>query len=167
MTHKRTIDFRYAPRKAWTCIGRPDDPFKSLITQDGELLYGFEGNYSFRRILSFRPQTDLMPTEVKQWTESARVPIVHTQFQYPKASFELRTFGHQHDGDQRTDVVLWRIKAAEELEEGILTGLWLQASEFARKFIPPTHEPSKVIYAVAPDRLPKKPDVEQIGRAHV
>lgn len=167
---KRTIDFRYAPRQAWTCIGRPDDAYKSIVTQDGALVYGYDANLSFRRIIAFRLATDVMPLERRQWTETARVPIVHTTIRYPRATLELRAIGHRHDGDHRTDVIHWTVQAVDRTDrgatlasnEGLLTALWIEAREHGRKFLPATHLPGREIYAVDLDRLPDKPSVEPL-----
>jgi hypothetical protein len=50
-----SIDFRYAPPDGWTLICRPDDPHKSLVRDDGALLYDFDGRTvdvcSFRTVV--------------------------------------------------------------------------------------------------------------------
>jgi hypothetical protein len=158
MTHARTIDFRYAPAVRWTCIGRPDDPHKTLISEDGTLLYDFERNvgrytaFRFKRTLTFGLQSDQKPLAVTQETESARVPIVKTTIRYPKTILELQTFGHQHGqhGKQRTDVVLWQIQATEPF----LTGLRLEVQALVRRFLPRTIETAgRIIYAFKPDQV--------------
>src|SRR5690242_18077674 len=114
MSEQHTIDFRYAPGSRWTSICRPDDPHKTLVREDGALMYGFQAlsfdAWSFERVIEFSIQTDRQPLEITQHTESARVPVLVTSIRYPRATLELRAFGHQHDGGRRTDVVLWQIR---------------------------------------------------------
>lgn len=136
---ERVIDFRYAPVSRWTCIGRPDDPHKTLVREDGALLYGFDNSWGaawrFNRVLEFALLTDQRPIQVLQVTETASLPVVVTTFHYPKAMLTLRAFGHQHDGDRRTDVVLWTIEAAPGVQD-FMTGLWVIAHEPGHYFAP-------------------------------
>lgn len=155
MSTSRKIDFRYAPAVRWTCIGRPDDPYKTLVSEDGALLYDFERNagrypaFRFKRVLSFGLQTDQKPVAITQETESARVPILKTTIRYPKVTLELHAFGHQH-GEQRTDVVLWQIRA----EQPFLTGLRLDVQAIDRRFLPRTIETAgHHIFAFQPDQV--------------
>ncbi len=57
MTSQRTIDFRYAPPNTWTSICYPDDPYKSLVSESGALLYGFDPliffSWHFKRVIEF------------------------------------------------------------------------------------------------------------------
>jgi hypothetical protein len=154
MTQHRTIDFRYAPKNVWTCIGRPDDPYKSLVREDGALLYKFNLNipnaWRFDWVFEFALQTDQAPSAIQQETESARVPVVITRLTYPKANLTLQAFGHQHNGDHRTDIVLWRIEAGPSITD-FMTGLWLTAHAPAEYFAPATIAPGHHIY-VADER---------------
>ena len=110
MTSQRTIDFRYAPPNSWTNLCFPDDPFKSLVREDGALLYGFEQlvfySWRFRRVIEFCLTSADKAVTVTQRTESARVPVVITTLTYPTAVLELRTFSHQGANGRRTDIVL-------------------------------------------------------------
>jgi hypothetical protein len=148
--NERTIDFRYAPRSVWTCIGRPDDPYKSLVREDGALLYEFTAMgldvWRFGRVYEFDIQTDRDPLDHTQTTESARVPIVTTQIRYPQATLTLQAFGHAHDGDRRTDVVLWTLEAAPDVQE-FVTFLRVTARSPYHSFAPPTLAPGCRIYA--------------------
>ena len=78
----RTIDFRYAPPVAFTSICRPDDPYKTLVRQDGTLLYDFRApsfeSWHFRRVIEFRLRSRGGPQKIRQVTESARIPVVVT-----------------------------------------------------------------------------------------
>ncbi len=137
---ERVIDFRYAPASRWTCIGRPDDPYKTLVREDGALLYGFDNSWGvlawrFHRVIEFALLTDQRAVQIHQVTEAAHIPVVVTTLRYPKATLTLRAFGHQHDGDRRTDVVLWTIEAAPGVRD-FMTGLWITAHEPGHYFAP-------------------------------
>lgn len=150
----RTIDFRYAPRDGWTLICGPDDAHKSLVREDGALLYGFDGRVvdvcQFHTVLELSAGTALRPLAVEQRTESARRPIVRTVLRYPNQTLELVAFAHD-EGGRRTDVVLWTITAAEETGEvlaclhveGHLRGRMLAAA--------PGDSAPHELYAVADD----------------
>lgn len=159
------IDFRYAPAVSWSCIGRPDDPYKTLVNEQGALLYNFDrpgsrfGTFRFQRVISFRLQTDQAPSHVSQQTESGHSPVVRTTLHFPKATLELIAFGHQH-GQRRTDIVLWTISAGSPAE--FLTGLWLQAQELERRFVPATVAPSRRIYALEPAQVPPRQGLAEL-----
>jgi hypothetical protein len=79
---ERTIDFRYAPKTSWTAICRPDDPHKTLVREDGALLYELRSDrtaWGFRRTIAFVPRVTEQPLEIRQWTERPDLPIVHTR----------------------------------------------------------------------------------------
>lgn len=158
MTTARTIDFRYAPASRWTAICRPDDPHKTLVREDGALLYDFHSSdfaaWHFGRVFEFGIQTDGTIQEVAQRTESARVPVVVTTIRYPRATLELRAFAHQHDGDRRSDVVLWRITAADDVDE-LLTGLRLEALERGRVFCGRSSAPAREVFSVETANIPR------------
>jgi hypothetical protein len=160
------IDFRYAPQRCWSCLGRPDDPYKTLVSEQGSLLYDFEraasrfGTFRFKRVIAFGLQSDRPPYQIEQQSETSQAPLVQTTLYYAKARLELITFGHQHDGDRRTDVVLWRIEAQAGHE--FLTGLWLEAQELNRRFVPATIAPGRHIYAVEPAMVPPRQGLHEL-----
>jgi len=144
MKNEREIDFRYAPQSSWTAICRPDDPYKTLVDEQGRLLYGFKEN-GFKCVYEFHVQTDRQPLQVTQSTESARRPIVRTTFSYPQVTLELTAFGHKHDGQRRTDVVLWRIHTEES---SIMTHFQVQTQGKGVVFKGNSPEDSHKIYAI-------------------
>jgi hypothetical protein len=164
------IDFRYAPKSVWTCIGRPDDPYKSLVREDGALLYDFDHSiahaWRFNRVFAFGILTDQQPLSVNQRTESARVPVVITEIRYPKATLTLRAFGHQHDGNRRTDIVLWEIAAATGVRD-FLTGLWITAYAPLHYFAPATMAPSQRIFQGRADQRPAEDFWAFMSQEHV
>ncbi|MBI1295672.1 hypothetical protein GC175_12030 [bacterium] len=170
MTH-RTVDFRYAPPRAWTCIGRPDDPFKTLVDERGRLLYDFHrqgaryGTFRFGRVVSFAVHTAAQPLKVTQQTESARIPVVVTQIDYPHATLTLRSFGHLHGGGLRTDIVLWQIDAATDRAE-IVGGLWLEIQGQNERFAPAGRASSSFVYAHAPEEMPQWRGLNDLFTVH-
>ncbi len=156
----RVIDFKYAPQSVWTAICRPDDPYKTLVREDGALLYDFQSAlldvWQFGRILEFGIATNDALINITQVTESAKVPIVITKLEYANAVLELQTIGHQHNQDHRTDVVLWKITAKSNIDE-ILTGLRIDVVERDRVFVGRTHSPAptpaNIIFSVDPSTI--------------
>jgi hypothetical protein len=103
------IDFRYAPALRQTAFCFPDDPYKSLVSQDGELLYGYEygsSNLSFPLRIAFALGGMQPPGKTSQQIESPSVPIVRTTIEYPGASIVLTTFATNHAAEGRVDNVL-------------------------------------------------------------
>ena len=115
----RTIDFRHAPPSRWTCLGRPDDRWKTVIREDGALLYDYvqptrNGRLSglFHTEVSFKLLAAVPPLDITQASDDPGNSIVVTTLRYPQATLTLHSFGHAEEGGRRTDVVLWRIEAA-------------------------------------------------------
>jgi hypothetical protein len=136
VTSPRYIDHRYAPNGNWTCIGRPDDVHKTLVTESGALLYEFadsapnRGGYWFDRVFSFGLRISETPESVTQSTESALLPIVRTRFEYSSLALELVTFGHNGQNG-RTDVVLWTV-TTKSPSESVDTAVWVEGQILGR-----------------------------------
>ena len=112
----RTIDFRFAPTSRWANIGRPDDPFKSLVREDGALLLDWQGPVGdvggsgyFKKVLSLGAYNAQKPASVTQRSDKASNNIVITRLDYAFCVLTLTAFGHVHEG-LRTDVVLWNLR---------------------------------------------------------
>ena len=108
------IDFRYRPRHSQATICFPDDPKKSLVGQQGDLRYGFPkalavGMEDFATVCTFSLAGMQDDRVVRQWLESAAVPIVHTLIDRPTATLELLAFATRHAGEGRVDNVLMTI----------------------------------------------------------
>jgi hypothetical protein len=142
------IDFRYAPRSRWTLICRPFDRHKSLVREDGALLYGFRKLHHeawlFERVVALRAQTDDAPLSVEQTVESPRRAIVTTTITYPRQTLTLTTFAHVDSDDRRSDVTLWRIEVHADVDE-LLTGLHLDVHDRERVYAPPGQAPAHAI----------------------
>ena len=159
LTSARPIDFRYAPPVVFTSICRPDDPHKTLVRQDGALLYDFQApsfeSWHFRRVIEFRLRSRGGPQSIRQTTESARVPLVVTTIDYPRATLTLRTFGHQDAKGRRTDVVLWDITAHAD-DAGFLAQFKIDIYENGRIFAGRNPGPVRSIFSLPLDAAPPK-----------
>ncbi len=115
---EQTLDFRYQPARWQTAIGLPDDPFKSLVSSDGTLLY----DYIHRTLESFggrvRATLEGDQPEVLQgqalW--NARLPIVRTVKRMGGLALEEDAWAATPRGhavaqwaDQRTDYLRLRV----------------------------------------------------------
>ncbi len=112
------VDFRYSPLDWQTAYCFPDDPHKSLVDQNGRLLYGNPG----RREAQFYPtivQFSLLGMGsdriLRQELEAPGVPIVHTTAEHAGAHFELISFATNRAGEGRVDNVLMRIAKTGKL----------------------------------------------------
>ncbi|MBO9325720.1 MAG: hypothetical protein J7463_10070 [Roseiflexus sp.] len=170
MSTQRVIDFRYAPPVSWTNICYPDDPYKSLVSESGALLYGFDSltffSWRFKRVIEFSLVSADKPIHVTQQTESARVPVVVTTITYPTAVLQLRTFAHLDAAGRRTDIVLWEIQVNQEVDE-ILTGLHIDLTEQGVVFTGRSVAPARTIYAVPIDKFEPPDFWRAISTYHV
>ena len=108
------IDFRYAPRLSQATICFPDDPYKSLVGQAGDLRYGFGkgtllGMEDFATVCTFSLAGMQDDRVVRQWLEAPNIPVVHTLIERPAATLELTAFATRHGNEGRVDNVLLSI----------------------------------------------------------
>ena len=111
MNNFRVIDHRHAPRQQWTALCPPDDVLKTLIRDDGALLYDPVPGKGFARIFYPGMESRRGVSKINQRTESAEFPCVETRMEYPQAWLRMRTFASRDEAGNRTDVVLWEIEA--------------------------------------------------------
>lgn len=160
MNNQHKIDFRYAPPSRWTNIGLKDDFYKSLVREDGALLYGFKAEafsgWHFERVYEFGIRAAHGPQEVKQETESPRFPCVITTLEYAKANLELKAFAYLKDG-RRSDIVLWTLRVHDDTP-AFLTGLTINIYEPRRVFIGRSSAPARVIFSVDSESKPDLSD---------
>jgi hypothetical protein len=111
-SHQTPVDFRYAPALRQTAFCFPDDHYKSLIHQNGDLAYGFdmEKDVSFFP-LKFRFSMYGMQkaTAIDQTLESPSIPIVLTTLEQGNATMKLTTFATNRPGEGRVDNVFMEI----------------------------------------------------------
>lgn len=140
MNPERTIDFRYQPPIIQTCIGLVDDPYKTIVREDGSLNYGFEpfvfhdfqeltvppGNQIPRRYTPtgtrnmgfrhrLRPEFTHRDTLVRRTQEygDPEVALVTTTEEYEKTTLTWKVFAYQQEG-LRADILHWHMEAAED-----------------------------------------------------
>ena len=99
-----TIDFKYRPDLAWSCLGFPDDSHKTLIRQDGSLQYGFD------RVITFGLRHAPTAPRTQQETEHPGSAIVKTQLDYGFARLDLTSFAARDEQGKRLDIVLWQLR---------------------------------------------------------
>jgi hypothetical protein len=157
---RRVIDFRYAPKHTWTLICRPLDHHKSLVREDGALLYGFAaaqlGVWTFDRVIALRAQTGDDPVRVEQRLDSPSRAIVHTVVEYPRQTLELTAFADLDSTGRRRDIVLWRIHAHPAAGE-LLTGLHIDIYDRFAAVAPPAGAPAHRVVAFPPGAEPVLP----------
>jgi hypothetical protein len=103
------VDFRYAPPLRQTAFCFPDDVYKSLINQAGQLLYGYDSAASvsyFPLKIGFALNGMQAPKVLSQQIEGPSTPIVHTTLEYPGVSVLLTTFATMLTGEGRVDNVI-------------------------------------------------------------
>ena len=110
------IDFRYSPLSWQTAYCFPDDHYKSLVGEHGELRCGHPGQGSgiayFPEIVEFS-LLGMEANEVReQRLEAPGVPIVHTRIDRPEAYLELTMFATRRPGEGRVDNVILQVRAA-------------------------------------------------------
>ncbi len=104
-----SIDFRYSPSIRQTAFCFPDDPHKSLVSDTGQLLYGYENGTSalaFPLRVAFALGGMETPRVVRQELEGPTVPIVRTVLEYPGASMKLTAFATNRPQEGRVDNVI-------------------------------------------------------------
>jgi hypothetical protein len=112
------IDFRYSPLAWQTAYCFPDDHYKSLIGQRGELRYGHPGQGGgityFPEVVEF--SLSGMEDNHLGWQrlEASGVPIVHTRLDRPEAFLHITTFATQREGEGRVDNVILEIEPRTE-----------------------------------------------------
>ncbi len=107
------IDFRYAPSFWQSTYCFPDDPHKSLVGKNGELLYGHPGVGAdlsvFRHVISVRIQDRGEPVFTGQSLDASQIPIVTTRIAYGNINLVLTSFATNNRREGRTDNLLIQI----------------------------------------------------------
>ena len=108
------IDCRYSPLSWQTAYCFPDDHYKSLIGEHGELRYGHPGQGAgidyFPEVVEFS-LLGMEANEVRgQRLEAPGVPIIHTRIDRPEAFLQLTTFATQRAGEGRVDNVILEVE---------------------------------------------------------
>jgi len=104
-----TVDFKCSPPEWQTAICLPDDPHKTLVNRNGELLYHFKGGKCYTRIsVSVADDTVWKGQELV----GPRIPIVRTRKEAPGLTIVEETFAvtEKLGEDARNDVILMQVK---------------------------------------------------------
>ena len=110
------VDFRYAPPAGQTAICFPDDSYKSLVGERGDLRYRHgRGLSGFGVAVEFSPGGVEKEGRFTQRIEAPEVPIVHTLIERAGFTLELTAFATNRQGEGRVDNVI-----AEQLLRGKL-----------------------------------------------
>ncbi len=105
------IDFRYSPLQWQTAFCFPDDPFKSLTGDRGDLRYGYVrrgGLDNFSTVVEFSMQ-GMEQDVARQELEAPGCPIVHTRLERPEAVMHLTTFATNEPSEGRVDNVILEV----------------------------------------------------------
>ena len=109
-----SVDFRYAPALGQTAFCFPDDHYKSLIGERGELRYGHPGQgkdiHYFPLVVEFGLNGMERAAVGRQRLEAPGAPIVHTRLDYAEAFLELTTFATNLPDEGRVDNVLLEVR---------------------------------------------------------
>ena len=112
------VDFRYSPQWWVTSICLPDDPYKTLVGRDGELLYHYAGRFwGFGVNVGFQTTLGVTVSEDAHWVrqelESPRVPIVKTYRESPTLRICEEVFAVVEALSQETPGVTGRVRFDE------------------------------------------------------
>jgi hypothetical protein len=137
------IDFRYSPEVVQTCIGRVNDPHKTIVREDGSLNYDYhmeridieeqtgyaedispyhepaDDTLGFRYRLKPRVthRDELVEREQQygdpEQDDDPRAAIVTTTEIYEHSTLSWTVFAHETDDGARVDVVRWTLSADE------------------------------------------------------
>ncbi|MDD3412040.1 MAG: hypothetical protein PHY12_14645, partial [Eubacteriales bacterium] len=137
MNEKRRIDFRFAPDIGQTCVSLADDPFKTIVREDGSLNYLWrsdqdlfvdgtvpacrkrvqsvqEGNRGFTYRCAPRfYHRDRLLSRRQDFGDPAEA-VVETVEEYERCVFRWKTFGHRLPDGTRLDVMLFTLTAGEQ-----------------------------------------------------
>jgi hypothetical protein len=108
------VDFRYSPLSWQTAYCFPDDRFKSLVGERGDLRYGHPGpgkpiDY-FPVVVEFSLLGVEPDTDRRQWLEAPDVPVVHTLITRPEGLLELTAFATRLPDEGRVDNVMLEVR---------------------------------------------------------
>jgi len=108
------VDFRYSPLSWQTAYCFPDDHYKSLVGEHGDLRYGHPGQGAGGKYFPEIVEFSLLGMEANevsaQRLEAPGLPIIRTRIDRPEATLELTTFATQRAGEGRVDNVILEVE---------------------------------------------------------
>ena len=117
---KDVIDFKYAPQSWQSTYCFPDDPYKSLVGKQGELLYGHPG---IGAELDFFPQKVAVGISgggegkfIEQKMEEAGVPIISTKLAFKDCIVTLTSFASRHEDEGRVDNLIIEVHPDQQAQ---------------------------------------------------
>ena len=115
------IDFRYAPKRCQHTFCFPEDPYKGVVGERGDLRYGrpVGGNqdgYFPGTAIEFSLSGMGPDLGVRQWIEGPGVPIIHTQIERAEAYLDLTAFASNEPGEGRVDNVIAQVRPRDRNE---------------------------------------------------
>ncbi len=137
MKKERIIDFRYAPDKSQCCIGLVDDKYKTLIWDDGSLVFDYSKSNDpdyyplmqtpvLSRVVQNRGFTYRFKPEILHRDELVKreqtygdpsVAVVTTTEYYKDSTFTWKSFAWKPDENTRIDVILYSLKGLESFKK--------------------------------------------------
>ena len=112
------IDFRYAPPFWQSTFCFPDDPSKSLVGKNGELLYGYKSESDDLAAFAYRVTVGLKGapegTYAGQSLETPAVPVVTTKLEFPSANVKLVVFATNEPDEGRVDNLMIEVAAKDK-----------------------------------------------------
>jgi hypothetical protein len=130
------IDFRYSPLSWQTAYCYPDDHFKSVIGEYGDLRYGHSDqvgeNANFPEVVAFSLEGMEADQLGRQRLEAPGIPIVHTRLDRPAAFLHLTTFATRRENEGRVDNVILEVEPRVEHELGVVPVVILRTKREAK-----------------------------------
>ncbi len=117
---KDVVDFRYSPKNWQSTYCFPDDPYKSLVGKNGELLYGHPGTTGeindFAEIVSIGIKGENAGTYLHQEMETAGIPIIRTKIGWHFVEVHLTSFATNDAEEGRVDNLIVEIFPKEKTD---------------------------------------------------
>lgn len=127
-----SVDFAYSPVQRQTAFCFPDDHYKSLIDQNGSLLYGYDMEkdiFYFPLRLDFGLYGMRSGNVVSQTLESPSVPIVTTVIEREDATMKMITFATNRPDEGRVDNVLIEVAPKGTGSPTVSTSILIHGAE--------------------------------------
>lgn len=109
------VDFRYAPGEWQSTFCFPDDPHKSLVGKEGQLLYGHPGIGAeidaFAQTISLGLKGKGDGAYVSQALDAPAVPIVTTELGWDDVLLRLTAFATNHEDEGRVDNLILEFRS--------------------------------------------------------
>ena len=116
----QSVDFRYAPPWWQSTYCFPDDPYKSLVGKNGELLYGHAGIGhpldEFPYIVKVGLHCDGEGKYVEQKLEAPGIPIITTTLEWEHVRAVLTSFATNNADEGRVDNLFIELQSKNNVD---------------------------------------------------